>query len=164
MSKKFRVVQMQPHSRTGRPVPKSTLKQDSKVWKFSFEKKATRAKRVFGTFDLVCYEVLSNAPRIPAGSVDKIFVQRLRSTAHYKAAIGGLGMQFGFLSCDPCPWACWACRVHNSVHGDPFGLVFGSADTSQRVPNTCTGPELRVRVMRVFETGHGCTVWRIKYI
>ena len=90
LSKKFRVVQMQPHSRTGRPVPKSTSKQDSKVWKFSFEKKVPRAKRVFGTFDLVCYEVLSNAPLIPAGSVDKIFIQRVRSTAHYKAAIGGL--------------------------------------------------------------------------
>ena len=155
---------MQPHSRTGRPVPKSTLKQDSEVLKFSFEKKVPRAKRVFGTFDPVCYEVLSNAPLIPAGFVEKIFVQRLRSTAHYKAAIGGLGMQCGVLSCDPCPWARWACRTDNFAHGDPFGLVFASEYTSQRVPNTCTGPELCVRGMRVFETGHGCTVWRIKYI
>ena len=164
MSKKFRVVQMQPHSRTGRPVPKSTLKQDSKVWKFYFEKKVPRAKRVFGTFELVYYEV-SSEPRVnPARIYEKIFVREVRLNARYKAAIGGLGMQCGVLSCDPCPWARWACRIYNFAHGDPFGLVFGSADTSQRVPNTCTGPELCVRVMRVFETGHGCTVWRIKYI
>ena len=41
------------NSRTGRPVPKSTFKQDSEVWKFSIEKKVPRAKRDFGTFEPV---------------------------------------------------------------------------------------------------------------
>ena len=131
---------------------------------FLCKKKVPRAKRDFGTFEPVYYEV-SSEPRVnPARIYEKIFVREVRLNARYKAAIGGLGMQCGVLSCDPCPWARWACRIYNFAHGDPFGLVFGSADTSQRVPNTCTGPELRVRVMRVFETGHGCTVWRIKYI
>ena len=73
-------------------------------------------------------------------------------------------MQCGVLSCDPCPWACWACRVRKSVHGDPFGGVFGSADTSQRVPNTCTGPDSPARVWCVCGAGHAHPVWRIKYI
>ena len=125
---------MQPHSKAGRSVPKCTLKQDSKVWKFSFEKKVPRAKRDFGTFDLVCYEVLSEPRQNPAGIYEKIlsvFVREVRLTARYKAAIGGLGMQCGVLSRDPCPWARWACRICNFAHGDPFGLVFGSEYTSQ---------------------------------